>query len=176
MMIILYILAALILLIILLAAIAPKKYDISRSIVINKPLSEVYQYIKYVKNQDFWGPWNQRDPNMKKTYTGEDGTVGFISAWESDHKQVGSGEQEITNLIENVKMESELRFLKPWKSVSNGYIDVFEESKTATKVVWGFHGTNKVPMNIMMLFFNMDKAVGKDFEEGLASLKAILEK
>jgi hypothetical protein len=28
----------------------------------------------------------------------------------------------------------------------------------------------------MMLFMNMDKAVGKDFEEGLASLKRIMEK
>ena len=175
-MIILYILAVLILLIVLLATIAPKKYDVSRSIIINKPIGDVFQYIKYVKNQDFWGPWNQRDPDMKKRYTGEDGTVGFVSAWESNHKQVGSGEQEITSIVENVKMESELRFLKPWKSVSNGYINVYEDKNNATKVVWGFHGTNKVPMNIMMLFFNMDKAVGKDFEEGLASLKTILEK
>lgn len=30
-------------------------------------------------------------------------------------------------------------------------------------------------MSIVMLFMNMDKAVGKDFEEGLASLKEILE-
>ena len=44
-----------------------------------------------------------------------------------------------------------------------------------TKVIWGFSGKNKFPMSIMMLFMSMDKAIGKDFEEGLASLKQILE-
>ncbi|MEZ4857890.1 MAG: SRPBCC family protein [Flavobacteriaceae bacterium] len=176
MMTILYILIAIIAIIILLALIAPKKFDVSRSIIINRPLAEVFNYIKYVKNQNYWGPWNQRDPNMKQTFTGEDGTVGFISAWESNHKQVGSGEQEITQVIENVKMESELRFLKPFKAVNYGYIDVFEEKDNKTKVVWGFHGNNKFPFSIMMLFMSMDKMIGKDFEEGLASLKAILEK
>ena len=176
MMTFIYIIAGILILIILLAVIAPKKYNVSRSILINKPLSEVFQYLKYVKNQDYWGPWNQRDPGMKKNYTGEDGSVGFIYSWESDHKQVGSGEQEITSIVENVKVETELRFLKPWKSVSQGYIEVYEEKNNATKVVWGFHGDNKFPFSILMLFFNMDKAVGKDFEEGLASLKAILEK
>ena len=45
-----------------------------------------------------------------------------------------------------------------------------------TKVTWGFSGENKFPVNIFMLFYNMDKAAGKDFEEGLNSLKALLEK
>ena len=171
-----YIIAAVVVLFILLAAIAPKKYESSRSIVINRPIGEVFQYLKYVKNQDYWSPWKERDPNMKQTFTGQDGTVGFISAWESDHKQVGSGEQEIVNIVENEKIETELRFLKPWKSVSQGYIKVADEGNNKTKVVWGFYGDAKLPMSIFMLFMNMDKAVGKDFEEGLAKLKTILEK
>ena len=42
-------------------------------------------------------------------------------------------------------------------------------------MTWGFSGKNKFPMNIMMLFMSMDKMVGKDFEEGLATLKKQLE-
>lgn len=42
--------------------------------------------------------------------------------------------------------------------------------------MWGFYGVSKFLMNIMMLFMNMDKVVGKDFEEGLVKLKIILEK
>jgi len=171
-----YILAAIVVLIIILAAVAPKSYDISRSIVIDKPINEVFEYIKFVKNQNYWGPWQSRDPHMKQTFSGVDGTVGFVSAWESDHKQVGSGEQEITKIIENELLQTELRFLKPMKSVSNGYIKTYTEDHGKTKVVWGFFGENKFPFSIMMLFFNMDKAVGKDFEEGLQNLKNILEK
>lgn len=171
-----YIIAAIVVLFILLAAIAPKKYESSRSIVIHRPIGEVFQYLKYVKNQDYWSPWKERDPNMKQSFTGQDGTVGFISAWESDHKQVGSGEQEIKKIIENEKIETELRFLKPWKSVSQAYIKVADEGNNKTKVTWGFYGDAKLPMSIFMLFMNMDKAVGKDFDEGLAKLKTILEK
>lgn len=174
-MIVLYILAGIIGILIILALLAPKKYHMHRSIEINKPTPEVYQYLKMTKNQDDWSPWKRRDPDMKQSYTGEDGTVGFAAKWDSDHKQVGSGEQEIVGLTENKRVDSHLRFLKPWKSESDAYIETQDLNNGSTKVVWGFSGVNKVPMNIMMLFYNMDKAVGKDFEEGLSELKKILE-
>lgn len=175
MFILIYILAGIVALILILAAIAPNKYNVSRSIVINRPLAEVFQYLKYIKNQDYWSPWKSRDPDMKQTFTGEDGHIGFISAWESDHKNVGAGEQELTKIENNSRIETELRFFKPWKSVSYGYFETYEQKDGQTKVVWGFHGNNKFPMSIFMLFFNMDKAVGKDFEEGLHKLKEVLE-
>ena len=65
---------------------------------------------------------------------------------------------------------------KPWKSTSNAVTKVEDLGKMQTKVTWSFLGKNKFPTNIFMLFYNMDKAVGKDFEEGLASLKRLLEK
>lgn len=167
---VLYIIAALVLLIIILAIIAPSSYNISRSIVINKPVGEVFQYLKYIENQTKWSPWEEKDPNMKKSSSGTDGEVGFISAWEGN-KDVGSGEQEITNIVENEVVESQLRFLKPWKSTSDAYLRV-EEKEGGTEVTWGFSGKNKFPFSIMMMFMNMDKAVGKDFEHGLSKLKS----
>ena len=77
--------------------------------------------------------------------------------------------------MEGDSIESQLRFLKPFKSTSDAYIITKEIEQDRTKVIWGFSGKNKFPMSIMMLFMSMDKAVGKDFEEGLASLKEILE-
>ena len=168
-----YILVAIVILIVLLAIIAPKNYDVSRSIVINKELILVYDYLKYLKNQDNWSPWAEKDPNMKKVITGPDGEVGCVSTWEGN-KDVGSGEQEITRLKENEEIASELRFLKPFKSTSDAYLRVSKEGD-ATKVVWGFSGRNKFPVSIMMLFMNMDKSVGGDFEKGLKKLKGILE-
>ena len=73
-----YIVLAIILVIIILAIIAPKKYDIYRSISINKPLPEVFPYLKLLKNQDNWSPWAEKDPNMKKSFSGTDGEIGFI--------------------------------------------------------------------------------------------------
>ncbi len=171
----LYILLAVIALVVFLALIAPKTYDVSRSIEIESPKNEVFDYLKYLKNMDEWSPWAKKDPNMEKKFTGTDGEVGAISYW-NGNKDVGEGEQEITKIVNGDRIESELRFLKPWKSTSDCYTKVEDSGTNATKVTWGFSGKNKFPMSIMALFMNMDKMVGKDFEEGLATLKATLEK
>ena len=172
--IVLYIVLALILIIAILGMIAPKSYDVNRSIIINKPVSKVFEYLKYLKNQDDWSPWGKRDPNMKKEFEGTDGQVGAISKWEGN-KEVGMGEQELMRIVENEVVESKLRFLKPWKSESDAYLKVKESDGGQTTVTWGFSGRNKFPVSIMMLFMNMDKAVGKDFVEGLATLKGLME-
>lgn len=174
-MILFYIILALVLLFLILILIAPKTFNVYRSVIIDKPLPEVFQYLKMIKNQDDWSPWKKKDPDMKQEFEGTDGEVGFIAKWEGN-KDVGVGEQEITKIVDNSIIESRLRFFKPWKSESDAYLKVEEVTPTKTKVVWGFSGKNKVPTNVFFLFFNMDKAVGKDFDEGLASLKLILNK
>ena len=174
-MIFLYILLGIIALFIILSLIAPKKFSVSRSIVIDKPLPEVFQYLKYIKNQDNWSPWKLKDPDMKQEFIGTDGEVGFIAKWVGN-KEVGTGEQEIIKITENESIEAQLRFFKPWKSQSDAITKVENVGVRQTKVTWGFSGESKPPSNVFFLFFNMDKTVGKDFEEGLAMLKEVLEK
>ena len=172
--IVLYILIGLVVLVFILAMIAPKTYEVSRNISINKPVAEVFEYVRSLKKQDEWGPWAKRDPNMVKEFKGTDGEVGALSSWKGN-KEVGEGEQEIVGITENEEVRTELRFFKPWKSESDAYIRVNDEGSGNTNVTWGFTGKNKFPVSIMMLFMNMDKSVGKDFEQGLSDLKAILE-
>ena len=165
---------SLVVLTLILASIAPKNYNVSRSIEIKRPKKVVFTYLKFLKNQDEWSPLAKRDPNIQTEFTGMDGEVGAISKWKGN-KDVGEGEQEITKIVEGERIESELRFLKPFKSTSDAYIETIEVGTDRTKVIWGFSGKNVFPMSIVMLFMSMDKAVGKDFEEGLASLKQNLE-
>lgn len=170
----LYVLAAIVALIIVLGLIAPNSYQVKRSIIINHKLPETFTYLKSIKNQDNWSPWKKKDPNMTQTFEGTDGEIGFISKWKGN-KDVGEGEQEIVSIVENESIDTELRFLKPWKSQSIGHLLVDKVDDNQTLVTWGFSGRNPFPFNIFMLFFNFEKAVGKDFEEGLESLKNILE-
>ncbi|WP_100614811.1 SRPBCC family protein [Confluentibacter citreus] len=159
----------------LLVIAAPKKFNISRNIVICKPANEVFEYLKFIKNQDDWSPWKKKDPNMKQSFQGVDGKIGFIAKWEGN-KDVGSGEQEITRIVENEVIETKLRFYKPWHSESDAYIKIKGLDKyNSTIVTWGFSGRNKPLSNIFFLFFNMEKAVGDDFEKGLENLKKMLE-
>ncbi|NND15918.1 MAG: SRPBCC family protein [Eudoraea sp.] len=172
--IVLYILIGIVVLITVLGLIAPKTYDVSRSININRPRSEVFDYARSLQKQDDWSPWARKDPNMNKEFEGTDGQVGAITKWQGN-KDVGEGEQEITHLVENERIESRLRFFKPWKSESDAYMQLSDNESNGTNFTWGFKGENKFPMSIMMLFMNMDKMIGKDFEEGLDSLKEVLE-
>jgi hypothetical protein len=170
-----YILIGLVSLLFILSLIAPKTYDVSRSVEIAKPKVEVFNYLRLLKNMDEWSPWAKKDPKMEKKFTGVDGEVGAQSFW-NGNKQVGEGEQEIKKIISGDRIESELRFLKPFKSISDCYTKVEDVSNGNTKVTWGFSGTNKFPMTIFSLFKSMDSMVGPDFEQGMASLKEVLEK
>lgn len=174
MMMTIYIVAGILVAIILLAALGPKTYDVSRSITIQKPIAEVFDYVKSVKNQNNWSPWKLKDPTMTQEYFGEDGTVGFRATWKGN-KEVGEGSQTITDITENKRIDNRLVFLKPFKSESDGYYLFKSEGAQATKITWGFRGQNKFPATMYMLFINMDKVVGKDFDQGLQNLKKLLE-
>jgi hypothetical protein len=153
-----------------------KEYAVEREVTINKPKQEVFEYIKYLKNQDSYSVWANMDPQMKKEYKGTDGTVGFVSAWDSEKSDVGKGEQEIKKITEGERIDFELRFIKPFESTEPAYMITESVSDNQTKVKWGFSGEMKYPMNLMLLFMNMEEMVGKDLATGLQNLKTKLEK
>lgn len=160
----------------LIAALFVKKdFSAEREVTINKPVAEVFDYIKYLKNQDNFSEWAKMDPGMKKEFRGTDGTVGFVSAWDGN-SDVGKGEQKITHITEGKRVDFELHFIKPFESASPAYMTTEAIAGNQTRVKWGMSGKMNYPMNIMGLFMNMDKAIGKDFQTGLNNLKKILEK
>ncbi len=173
--IVLGVIGGIIVLVLLLAAVMKKGYSVERSIVVNKPLKEAFQLMSSLEFQDSWSKWANLDPNMKKWYTGTDRTVGFMSKWESDHKNVGAGEQQITKIVPNERMETQLRFLKPFKAVCDGYFTSEAVGENQTKISWGFSGSMPYPMNIMLGLMKMEQQLGKDFEEGLANMKKKME-
>ncbi|MBX3291150.1 MAG: SRPBCC family protein [Acidobacteria bacterium] len=153
--------------------VSPTDFAVEREVVVNKPKDEVFAYAKLLKNQNDWGPWFKQDPAMMQEYTGTDGTPGFTSKWVS--QEVGSGEQEIKRIVEGERIETELRFTAPFESKADCYITTEAVGENQTKVKWGFKSSMPRPMNLLTLVMDMDAAIGKDFEDGLASLKSILE-
>ena len=173
--IILIIILAILTLLLITAAFVKKDYEVVREVTIQKPKNEVFEYIKFIKHQDEFSVWQKLDPNMKKVTTGTDGTVGFVSRWESEHPSVGVGEQEIINIEEGKKIEQALRFYVPWESTGIAYLETTAKDSATTQVKWGFNSSFKYPSNLMLLFMDMDSMLGNDFENGLANLKQTLE-
>ncbi len=151
-------------------------YAAQKEIVINKPKQEVFEYIKYLKNQDMYSKWSKMDPAMKRSYTGTDGKPGFISHWKSKNDELGEGEQEIKKITEGQRIDFELRFIKPFEATEPAFMTTESLNKNQTKVVWGFSGRINYPMNIFLLFMDMEKMIGDDLQTGLNNLKSVLEK
>jgi hypothetical protein len=108
-------------------------------------------------------------------YTGVDGTIGFVAAWDSNNKQVGKGEQEIKELIAEQKIVYEVRFIKPFEGTSQCYLLTQAINETQTSVKWGFVGKNKYPFNLVFALLGFEKALGADIQESLANLKTAVE-
>jgi len=169
-------LAILVALLLIVPIFTKKQLRVERDVIINKPIEHVFGFVKILKNQDQFSVWAQKDPEMVKEYRGTDGTVGFVSGWDSKLKDVGKGEQEIKKIVEGERIDYELRFLKPFAATNYSDIVFTTTSKTQTKVVWSFAGEMKYPMNLFLLLRDMDSLLGKDLQEGLAKLKELLEK
>ncbi|HEU4551985.1 MAG TPA: SRPBCC family protein [Chitinophaga sp.] len=153
-----------------------KDYTVEREVTINKPVGEVFDYVKYLKNQDTYSVWAKIDPAMKREYKGTDATPGFVYSWDSQHKDAGQGEQEIKKVVPGQEVDYEIRFIRPFAGRADAILRTTPASGTQTTVKWRFSSSMPYPMNIMLLMTDMEGMIGKDLQTGLNNLKAILEK
>lgn len=152
------------------------EYAVVREVNINKPKQVVFDYVKYLKNQSKFSVWAKIDPAMKTEFRGEDATVGFISAWDSENPKAGKGEQKIIKIEDGVQIDYELHFLEPFESTDFAFLSTTAINDSVTNVKWGFNGKMKYPMNLMLLTMDMEKMLAPDLQNGLNNLKTILEK
>ncbi|MFZ4797684.1 MAG: SRPBCC family protein [Bacteroidia bacterium] len=171
--IILIILGSIIAIVLLAALVMSNEYSLSSSIEINRPKADVFNYIKYLKNQENYSKWVMADPNVKLVYTGTDGTVGFKAAWTSEMKNVGVGEQEITQINEGVGYHVTIRFEKPFKGESFASTTIENVSNNKSKLTTVFNTSTPFPMNLLSPL--LKKMLVKDMDENSAKLKSILE-
>jgi hypothetical protein len=174
-MIILYIILGIIAMFLLAGLVISKDMNASRDIIINKPSGEVFNYIKYLKNQQNYSKWASLDPNIKNEYRGTDAAPGFVNHW-AGNKKVGEGEQEIKGIIEGKSLITELRFIKPFQSVAKSTMTTEAVDANSTKVIWGFESKMNYPMNVLKVLMNLEKGIGNDFATGLSNLKSLMEK
>lgn len=158
----------------LIALFSKERFLVEKEIIIDKPYTEVFEYVKYLKNQEKFSIWSSMDPNMKRSYKGEDGRKGFIARWESEKENVGAGEQEIIKIDPFKRIDIELRFEEPFQSISPSYLITQKETPYSTKVIWGFEGNIEYPLNMMLWFKDMETLIGNDLQMGLNNLKDIL--
>lgn len=156
------------------ASLKPDTFSLVRSADIKAPPEKIFAQLNDFKNWAAWSPWEKMDLDMQKTFKGPPSGKGSYYSW-IGNKKVGEGNMEIYHSVPSKVVELNLNFLKPFKA-SNKTQFALTPQGNSTHVRWEMRGPLNLFMKVMHLFMNMDKMVGKDFEAGLANLKAVAER
>ena len=170
-MIVVYIILALIVALLIISALMPNSFNVEKSIVINKPITEVMSRIANLKDYALWNPWQQSDPTATNSITGTPGTPGHKYAWEG--KKVGVGALTL-NQMDDRNIHFDLEFFKPWKSKAKDNWHFEPIGSNETKVTWQNSGQLPWPVARMMGPM-ISKGLNKQFVEGLNNLKKLCE-
>ena len=154
----------------------PSTVHVERQALINASPDEVFAEVSDFNKWEDWSPWAKIDPDATMTITGKG--LGQKMAWASDNPEVGNGTQEITQLEAPRLLKTHLDFGDMGMSDA---MFTLEPSEGKTLVTWGLdtdmrEGVPLLQQPISTYFgFLMDKMVGSQYEEGLASLKKVVE-
>jgi uncharacterized protein YndB with AHSA1/START domain len=144
------------------------EFEVVREATIAAPPATVYGLLADFHRWPEWSPWEQLDPDLKRTHSGAPSGVGAVYEWDGSRK-AGKGRMEITAAEPSSRIQLALQFLKPFKSNNTTTFELTPRD-SGTHVVWRMVGPKTFLTRVMGIFSSMDKMVGKDFEKGLANL------
>lgn len=153
---------------------AKKEFDISRTMVINRPKEEVFNFVRQLKKEKQWMPWFANDFNGILKYKGDDGKPEALLYWKG-HRRFYEGTQKIVKINQGKIIETRFLIVKPVRIILLEYKGLKEIDENKSKIVWGVRGGLPFPLSIIALVHPVDKAYGNQLEAGLKNLKTILE-
>ncbi|MDP9141388.1 MAG: SRPBCC family protein, partial [Pseudomonadota bacterium] len=151
----------------------PDTARIERSVVVNAKPATVFTVLNGFRQFNKWSPWAKYDPNAKITIEGPEFGVGAKQSWAGDEGSVGSGSQEIIASVPNERIDMKLIFAGFDSDNVASY--TLTPSGVGTEITWGYETNAKG--DILGRYFNLmlDSMLGKDYDDGLASLKTLVE-
>lgn len=167
-------LAIAIAIVLILAATKPDTFSVTRATVVKAPAESVFPLISDFHQWGSWSPYENKDPAMKRTFSGAASGKGAVYAWDGN-KNVGSGRMEILDASAPTKIVIKLDFFTPFEGHNTAEFTMLPQGH-ATSLTWLMHGPAPFMAKIMHVFINMDRMIGKNFEIGLANLKRLTEK
>ncbi len=172
---ILLIVAAAIAALLIYAATKPDTFRLSRSATIAAPPDKVFALINDLRQFNTWNPFAKADPKVVITYDANTAGVGGAYSWLGEKS--GAGRMQIVESVPAQRVSAKLDFTKPFEAHNQVDFTVQPQADgKSSQVTWAMHGPAPYINKVMTIFFDMDKTVGGEFANGLASLKALAEK
>ena len=152
----------------------PDSFRVQRSATMNAPAEKIFPYLEGLKRWTEWSPYEGRDPQMKRAYSGADSGKGAVYEWDGNDN-VGKGRMEIVDSTPPHRVVIKLDFLKPFEGHNTAELTV-EPKGGQTIVTWAMYGPSTFMTKLIGTFMDMDDMIGRDFAAGLAKLKTVVEK
>ena len=143
----------------------PKMF-VEKSAHVNAPIQKVYDTISDFHHWEAWSPWLITDPNAKVDVRAD----GKYYEWSGP--RTGDGNMTILNESAPNRVDYDLTFLKPWKSVAKVAF-ILAEDDGKTKVTWNLDSS--LPFFLFWMKKSMTAFVGNDYQRGLNMLKEYVE-
>jgi len=170
---ILIVLAGLLVVFVVMASQQPDDFRIVRTATISAPAAVVFAHVNDLHLWQEWSPWAKRDPAAQRTFEGPSAGTGAVFAWAGNRK-IGAGRMTITASRPHDLVGFRLEFLKPFTATNTAEF-TFQPEGSQTLVTWSMAGKSNFLSKAFGLVMNMDNMIGRDFEKGLANLKALAE-
>jgi uncharacterized protein YndB with AHSA1/START domain len=159
--------------VLILALRKPDTFSVQRSVSIHAPPQKIFPLINDFHQWRAWSPYEDRDPNLQRAYSGAASGKGAVYEWRGN-RNVGSGRMEILDAPAPDKVVIKLDFISPFEGHNTAEFTFVPQGDT-TNVTWRMHGPAPMMSKVMQVFMNMDNMIGKDFATGLANIKRITE-
>jgi uncharacterized protein YndB with AHSA1/START domain len=152
----------------------PDTFRAQRSTLIQAPPEKVYAIIEDLDRGKEWSPFEKKDPNLKRSRSGPPKGKGAVYAFEGN-SEVGSGSLTVLDTVPPHRLVLALDMTKPMEGHNTVEFTLVPEAG-GTRLAWSILGPMPFISKVMCVFVDMDKMIGREFEAGLASLKALAEK
>jgi uncharacterized protein YndB with AHSA1/START domain len=151
----------------------PADFRYERSIVIDAPPTAIFENVDDLARWTRWSPWEKLDPAMQRTYSATTRGSGATYTWQGN-SDVGKGTMTIVESLPNERIAMLLEFKEPM-AATNQVQFTFTPNGESTTVVWAMSGRNNFLARAFDLVLDLESMVTKDFDKGLAQLKAVVE-
>ena len=155
------------------AATRPNEFRVERRLRIAAPTDKLWPLVSELRGFNRWNPYERKDPLVKGEYSGAAAGIGSRYAWQGD--KIGVGSLEVTGQQPGRAVQMRLDFVKPFEAHNQAEFALQPTPDGATEVRWTMQGPANFMSKLMGVVINMDKMVGRDFEDGLQNLRQIAE-
>jgi hypothetical protein len=159
------------------AATRPGSLHVERTATIDAAPDRIFPLVNDFHTWISWSSYEQVDPAMKRTYSGAANGKGAVYEW-AGNNMIGEGRMEITDASHPSRVTIKLDFIKPLEGHNIAQFTLVPSPTKAgsTTVTWTMDGPTPYAGKLIGMFVNMDTMIGREFETGLANLKAIAER